>query len=291
MATRLLSRLMLLAVLVLAPATSAPAQTSGPELRILSLGGDVTEILYALGMGEKIVAVDSTSQFPPEALKDKKNVGYVRALSTEGVLSVNANLVVATDRAGPADIVKALKAAVRYVEVGDSATAEQVPEKIVTIARAVGREDAGKTLADKVRGELAGLEKDKARINGRVRALFILNLQAGRAVVGGAGTSADLMLKLAGLDNAATGISGFKPVGDEALLGLNPGVVVTINIPGGHDSGGALKLPGLARSDAAAHNALITMEPNYLLGLGPRIASAARELMQQAYPTLRDAKP
>ncbi len=291
MATRLLSRILLLALVLVAPPAPLLAQSAGSEMRILSLGGDVTEILYALGMGEKIVAVDSTSQFPPEALKEKKSVGYLRALSTEGVLSVNANLVVASDRTGPADIVKALKTAIRYVEVSDSATAEQVPEKIMKVARAVGREEAGQTLADKVRSDLAGLEKDKARISARVRALFILNLQAGRAVVGGAGTSADLMLKLAGLENAATGISGFKPVGDEALLGLNPGVVVTINVPGGHDSSTALKLPGLARSEAAAHNALITMEPNYLLGLGPRIASAARELMQQAYPSMREAKP
>src|SRR5882757_5512675 len=56
--------------------------------RILCVGGDITEIVYALGAGSRIVAVDTTSQFPEAALKEKKSVGYMRALSSEGVLSV-----------------------------------------------------------------------------------------------------------------------------------------------------------------------------------------------------------
>ncbi|HEX2336341.1 MAG TPA: hemin ABC transporter substrate-binding protein, partial [Hyphomicrobiaceae bacterium] len=58
--------------------------------RILSVGGDITEIIYALGADARLVGVDSTSQFPAKALKDKANVGYMRALSIEGVISVGA---------------------------------------------------------------------------------------------------------------------------------------------------------------------------------------------------------
>ena len=77
--------------------------------RLLSIGGDTTEILYALGFGDRIVAVDSTSQFPPDAAK-KKNVGYMRALSTEGVMSTGATLIVANAHAGPPEVVRALEA-------------------------------------------------------------------------------------------------------------------------------------------------------------------------------------
>ena len=69
--------------------------------RVLSIGGDITEILYALGKQDAIVAVDATSQYPDSALKDKKNVGYMRALSTEGVLSINPTLIFASEGAGP----------------------------------------------------------------------------------------------------------------------------------------------------------------------------------------------
>ena len=82
------------------PVTQAHADTTvtdaggrtvaiGDTSRILSIGGDVTEILYALKADGRIIAVDSTSQFPAEALKQKANVGYMRALATEGVLATN----------------------------------------------------------------------------------------------------------------------------------------------------------------------------------------------------------
>ena len=64
--------------------------------RILSIGGDVTEIVYALGAGDRVVGVDTTSQFR-QALKEKKSVGYMRALSSEGVISVAGGF---SDRVG-----------------------------------------------------------------------------------------------------------------------------------------------------------------------------------------------
>mgnify|MGYP002397398202 FL=1 len=77
--------------------------------RIVSVGGDVTEIIFALGLGDRVVAVDTTSQYPPDAVKEKKSVGYMRALSTEGVLSVAPTLIVASADAGPPEVVAALK--------------------------------------------------------------------------------------------------------------------------------------------------------------------------------------
>ena len=76
----------------------ALAQT--PE-RIVVVGGVITEVLYALGLQDTIAGVDSTSQFPSEALRDKANVGYVRALSAEGVLSLKPSIVIAINGAGP----------------------------------------------------------------------------------------------------------------------------------------------------------------------------------------------
>ena len=62
-------------------------------------------------------AVDTTSQFPAQALKEKKSVGYMRALSSEGVISVGASMVLASERSGPPEVVKTLKAtSVPYVE-------------------------------------------------------------------------------------------------------------------------------------------------------------------------------
>jgi hypothetical protein len=88
--------------------------------RIVSVGGAVTEILYALGLADRIVAVDSTSLFPAEALKQKPNVGYMRALSAEGVLGLNPSLVLAIEGSGPKETIAVLEAAtVPLVRVPD----------------------------------------------------------------------------------------------------------------------------------------------------------------------------
>lgn len=88
--------------------TRSFAQT--PE-RIVAAGGVITEVLYALGLQDRLVGIDSTSQFPAEALKDKPNIGYVRALSAEGVLSLRPSLVMAITSAGPPDAISLLNEA------------------------------------------------------------------------------------------------------------------------------------------------------------------------------------
>lgn len=69
--------------------------------RIVSVGGAVTEILYALGLEQRVIAVDTTSLYPPRALAEKPNVGYMRQLSPEGVLALGPSLILAAEGSGP----------------------------------------------------------------------------------------------------------------------------------------------------------------------------------------------
>ncbi|MGB3455840.1 MAG: ABC transporter substrate-binding protein, partial [Litorimonas sp.] len=109
-----LPRMVLLGVLLLAGCTqaSAPEAGSGAEpepLRVVSLGGDLTEIVVALGAEDTLIARDATSSFPPsiEALPD---VGYVRALNAEGILALSPTLVIASSEAGPPEALEQLRA-------------------------------------------------------------------------------------------------------------------------------------------------------------------------------------
>ncbi len=257
------------------------------DTKILSIGGDVTEILYALGQQDRIIAVDATSQFPADALKTKKNVGYFRALSTEGTLSVGAGIVIASERAGPPDVVKALRAASRYVDIPDGTTAEGVPAKVRAVAKAANAGPQGEALANRIEVDLALLAAETAKIKTRVRALFVLTAQGGRATIGGGETSADAILRLAGLENVAATVVGYKPVADEALIAMAPDLVIVMQrAPGDSDQEKVLALPGLAMSPAVRSKRVMTMDGLYLLGFGPRVASAARELMAVAYPDL-----
>jgi iron complex transport system substrate-binding protein len=137
------------------------------------------------------------------------------------------------------------------------------------------------------------LAERRTRIKRPLRALFVLAVQNGRAVVGGQGTSADAILKLAGAENVATAVNGFRPLPNEAIVELAPEAVVAMRRSSdsdAHDVEQLFALKGLESTPAAASRRLITMDGLYLLGFGPRAAAAARDLMLRLYPDLADRK-
>ena len=178
-----------------------------PSHRIVSIGGAVTEILYRLGLQDEIVGVDSTSLYPEEALKTKKNVGYVRQLGAEGVLSLNPTLVIASEGAGPPDSLRLIEqAGVSIVRVTDEPSAAGIAKRVETVAKAVDAPDRGAALVAEIEKGFKQLAEAKARVTRPAKALFVLSLQNGRPLVGGQGTTADAMLALAGATNVASSL-------------------------------------------------------------------------------------
>ena len=274
-------RCLLMAVAAMALIGSSAARSDEPS-RILSLGGAVTEILYELGAADRIIAVDSTSQFPPQALKTHKNVGYFRAISTEGVLSVAPNAIIASDKAGPPEVVRALKASgVDYFEINDDPTAEALKARVRAIAAKIGQVAAGDALVARIEKGFADLAEARARLQRNPKVLFVLSVQGGRAVVGGAETSADVVLQLAGAINAASSLKGFKPVSEESIIAMDPEAIVLMRRSSGPSLQDAvLSLPGIAATRAGRDRRLIEMDGLYLLGFGPRAPAAATDLMK-----------
>lgn len=257
--------------------------------RIVSVGGSVTEILYALGLQDRIVAVDTTSLFPPEALGEKPNVGYMRALSPEGVLSLDPSLILAEEGAGPPEAIALLESAsVPFVLVPNRADAEGIAEKIRFVARAMDVEAEGDEIAASVTRDLADVTAAAGKVEPR-KVLFVLSLTGGRILAAGEDTSAAAMIALAGADNALSGFSGYKPVNDEAVIEAAPDVVVMM-ARGDHAASPeeVFAHPALAHTPAADGHSLVVMDGLYLLGFGPRTAHAARDLAAAIYP---DAPP
>ncbi len=117
------------------------------EERIVSIGGSITEIIYALDQQASVAAVDTTSLLPPEALKTKPNVGYMRALSAEGVLSLMPSLILASEGAGPPATLTSLReSGVRFVTIPDEPSPAGVQRKIIAVGEAIGSNDAAHDL-------------------------------------------------------------------------------------------------------------------------------------------------
>lgn len=264
---------------------SALAAPVAAQERVATIGGSVTEIVYALGQEDRLVARDSTSTWP-EAATALPDVGYVRALSPEGVLSVSPDLVLADEGSGPPEAIDVLrKASVPVVLLPADPTAEGIAAKVEEIGRALGVEGDAEALAGTIRADLAAAKDRAAAIpeEKRKRVLFVLSLQGGRIMASGEGTSAASMIEMAGAVNAVEGFEGYKPVTEEAVIAAAPDVILMMDRGTGHDPDGLFGLPAIAATPAGKNRALVTMDGLYLLGFGPRTADAVSDLSHALY--------
>lgn len=290
-------------VLAVAPALALAALALGaraeswPEARrVLPLGGSVTEIVYALGEQDRLIGRDTTSNWPPEA-NALTDVGYLRALSPEGVLSVSPDLIIAEPGAGPPEAVSVLKSTgVPYVAVDDSFDAEGVLRKVDEVAEALGVAEKGRALHEKLAADLAAAAARSATVGTPKKVLFVLFLQGGRVTAGGTGTAADGIIRLAGAENAMPSIQGYKALTDEAVVEAAPDVILMMQrgdpeadaaANGASDEAdakrAALAFPALAQTPAGRNGALVMMDGLKLLGFGPRTGEAAAELHDLIY--------
>ncbi|WP_128255574.1 heme/hemin ABC transporter substrate-binding protein [Falsirhodobacter deserti] len=249
--------------------------------RIVSLGGSVSEIVAALGAADRLVARDSTTLYPPELI-DLPDVGYIRSLSPEGVLSVGPDIILAEDGAGPVEVVEALQqAGVPFVSIPEDPSPEGVLAKIRAVAAALDMPAQGEALAADVAEAFAAVPEPEGQ---PLRVLFVLAQQGGRLMVGGQGTAADGIIRLAGGMNAATGFSGYKPMTDEAIITAQPDAILMMTRGESHALSDAdlLAHPALAVTPAA-QIPVIRMDGLLLLGFGPRTPQAARDLHAAIY--------
>ncbi|RTL52865.1 MAG: hemin ABC transporter substrate-binding protein [Bradyrhizobiaceae bacterium] len=259
--------------------------------RIVSIGGAVTEILYALGLQDRIVGVDTTSLYPQSALSEKPNVGYMRQLSPEGVLGLDPKLILAIEGSGPKETLDVLEnAKVPLVTVPESYSAEGLVQKISVVAHAMDVEARGACLSKAVSADLASLTDLRARIDKPVRVMFVMSFLNGRAMVAGRKTAADAIIGLSGGINAVGDFEGYKPVNDEAIVAAKPDVILTMQRGREDlDANTVFGNPAFALTPAAASKSFIAMDGLYLLGFGPRTASAAHDLALKLYPSLASA--
>ena len=270
----------------------ALVSTADAARRIVSIGGPVTEIVYALGAGSDVVGVDTSSTYP-EAATRLPQVGYQRRLSAEGVLSLLPDVVLVTSDAGPPAALEQLKAVVNIIEVPAVYSVDGAEEKIRLIAQVLGRETQGEQLVAALRRDLAAAQAALDKVRTQPKVLFLYARGLGTLYVSGTGTAADAMIRLAGGVNAVTGYEDFKPFTSEALVAAAPEVLLMLerglDSLGGVD--GLLKLPGVALTEAARQDRIVAMDDLYLSSFGPRLGAAIRDLAIQLHPELQPGLP
>lgn len=259
-----------------------PQQAAQPaEMRIVSVGGAVTEIVFELGLGAHVVGVDTSSLHPADAIGSLPKVGYQRQLATEGILSLRPTVVLATAEAGPPPVLEQLRAAGVHIEVvPEATTVEQVKEKVRTVARVVGRAEEGEKLADRIEKEVEAARAKWKDVTSRPRVLPIYARGPNQVLIFGRDTAAHAMLELVYAENAAAAVEGAKPLTPEAVVQAAPDVVLVPSrgLASTGDVEGLLKVPGIAATPAGQSKRIVSMDDLLLLGFGPRLGEAVSRL-------------
>lgn len=271
---------LLAATFATAPALAADLHKFADTSRLVSIGGSLTEIFYELGAEGTLVARDQTALYPEAATK-LPDVGYMRALAPEGVLSVNPSGLLVIEGSGPPEALEVLShAGVEYQTVPEAYSAEGVLAKVRAVGQALGLEDKAEALATKLEADFAALKTRTDAITTPKKVLFILSNQGGQIQASGTGTAANGIIALAGAENAITEYEGYRPLSEEAITAAAPDAILLMDRGGDHGATEAdlLAHPAIALTPAGQSKAIYRMDGAYLLGFGPRTAAAASEL-------------
>ncbi|QZA82074.1 heme/hemin ABC transporter substrate-binding protein [Deefgea piscis] len=256
---------------------STLALASAP--RVVSLGGPLTEIIYALNAEQHLVAVDQSSVYPAAANQLPK-VGYYRQFSLEGVLASKADIVLATDQAGPPQALAQLrKMGIKVIILPGQANLSALSQRIRGVAAALNLPQQGEQMVKQISQDVKALQPATS-----TSAALMLMSRSGEPEGAGKNTSADAMMQLAGLRNVLAQQQGYKPLSREGMAALRPDVIITTTSTLSSMGGMAALLarPGLAQSPAAKNKRVIVMDDLLLLGFGPRLPEALRQLMSAA---------
>ncbi len=265
----------------------AHAASSKGKQRIISVGGAITEIIFALNASNDLVAVDTTSNYP-ESVQKLPNVGYARALSAEGVLALAPTQIIASEDAGPPAVIRQLTSSgIPLAVLPAHHKFEGVLDRIKQIGELTGTQAQAATLMQSLQQEWTKVRTPIEQRKGKApKAVFILAHAPNQIMVAGRETAAHAVLEYAGASNAlagtngGSGFSGYKPLTPEAMIAAQPDIILVtdqgLKASGGIES--VLKLPGVEQTPAGRKRRVLSQEAMLMLGFGPRLPTAISQL-------------
>ena len=205
---------------------------------IVVAGGSITEIIYYLGHQSKITAVDRTSRYPIEA-KKLPSIGYVRNLSVEGVLSLNPSIVIGENDMGPATVVeKIISMGIDLRIIPEIQTTEGIYKKVNCVSSIFPESKLAQKRVQNLKESIKNLQILRNRSKGNPKkVMVILSIFGSSPIVAGKDTSGNSFIEILNFKNIANNFSGWKAVGIEHIIKMNPDVIlITKRGSRGYDS-------------------------------------------------------
>lgn len=253
--------------------------------RIIGLNGNITEVVFALGLGDRVVGRDISATF--DEAEELPLVTRAHDVTAEAVLSLRPTVVIADTNTGPPealDHIRNVGVPVVVLEVPERV--DQIAPRIRTISKVLGVPDLGEQLATETEAEIEKV-RDEVTATGDAPSVAFLYMrgQAGVYLLGGPGSGADSMIQAVGATDAGTDIDlgqAFTPITSEALVQAAPDVILMtttgLESVGGVD--GLVQIPGIAQTPAGRERRVVTIEDGLLYSFGTRTPEALRQLAE-----------
>ena len=252
--------------------------------RVVVAGGSLTEIIYYLEANKNLVARDLTSNYPPEA-RALPSIGYVRNLSAEGLLSLMPTLILGEADAGPPNVLDQLRnIMVDFRIVPGTHDVQGIIKKTICIGEILGVDDELLTSKIKeLRSDIETLKNTTDFNKPKKKILLILMIRGTSPIIAGSNTAGDGFIKMTGNLNAVHDVNGWKPIGTENILAIDPDVIIITKrgFSGFKNTNDFLVQNGLSLTKAGKTGSLIVADTMEMLGFGPRTPSIAARISSQ----------
>ncbi|MCL6432563.1 MAG: cobalamin-binding protein [Anaerolineae bacterium] len=253
-----------------------------PE-RIVSLVPSMTEILFALGLGDRVVGVTTFCDYPEEA-KSKEKVGSFAEIDLEKVVGLSPDLVLGGSLHSQA-VAPALRERGLTVALLEATDVETTLAQIETIGKLTGRTPEAQALVADIRARLDRVAEKVARVERRPRVFWELDAML---YTGGRDSFVDGLITLAGGDNVGRRLQGEWPQFNlEALIEADPEVIVLADHAFGETAEQVRARPGWNVITAVKEGRIIEVEDiNLVSRPGPRVGEAVEYIARQLHPDL-----
>ena len=251
---------------------------------VVVAGGSITEIIYFLGKEKKLVGVDITSNFPPET-SSLPSIGYVRNLSTEGILSLQPTLILGENDMGPPLVLRQLSiSGVDSRIINETYSSNGILKKLECISSILGLYKLAELQKfTSLKEEIATL-KTISNLNRdlKIKVMLILTLEGMSPIIAGRGTSGDGFIKLTGATNVATSFEGWKPVSTESIIQFDPDFIIITNrgLNSFKNLENLSNSPSLKYTRASRNDKIFSEDGMAMLGFGVRTIGTALKFAQ-----------
>ncbi len=257
-----------------------------PE-RIVSTSVSETEILFALGLGDKVVGVSDYDNYPPEVL-EKQKVGGVSEPNVEAIISLTPDLVISGISIKDTAVEEFRSLGLKLVKT-EPKNIEDVLGNILLFGQINNKQVAAEALVAQMREDVRKVTEAAATIKPEDKKKVYIEFSPGWTV--GKGEFMDELITLAGGINIASDLEGWNPINEEKIIADNPDVIIyTLNIT---DEKSGKKLEDLIQGrsgwdkiKAIADKQLVGLDGDILSRPGPRITEALKQLSEGIYPGL-----